>query len=332
MNEPEQHPPVDRRIALDARDWIVRLTSGTISDAELERFKAWQDCSPDHRRAFEQERIFWQQLQVLDGRSDGLRPFPVPITKERAPLRRRGFLVGGGAIAAAAAGLFVYPRVELMVKADFSTAVGEIADFTLPDGSVASLNTDSAIAVNYLPNLRLVELLKGEAEFKVQADATSLFRVAALGGNSDALGTTFSVSAIDGLVTVTVADGNVRVRGPSTPTDMPRSDVDGVRLHVAEQTTYVSGEPPIGPTPVDIDVSLAWRKGRIIFEGRPFASAMAELGRYVPERIVLRPGIRGNVPVSAIFSTREAASAVQALAKTQGLTVRRVPGVMILVS
>lgn len=333
MKEPQSNPPIDRRIALDARDWIVRLTSGNVSDAELERFKAWRDCSPTHRRAFEQERVFWKQLQVLDGQSDGLPPFLAPIQTQPASLGRRGFLIGGGgAIAAATAGVLVYPRVELMMKADFSTAVGEIADFTLPDGSVASLNTDSAIAVSYLPNLRLVELLKGEAEFKVQPDPSSLFRVAALGGNSDALGTTFSVSAIDGLATVTVADGNVRVRGPASPTDMPRSDTGGVSLRTAEQTTYLSGEAPLDPTMVDTDVSLAWRKGRIIFEGRPFVSAMAELGRYVPERIVLRPGIRGSVPVSAIFSTKEAASAVQALAKTQGLTARRVPGVMILVS
>lgn len=333
MKEPRPNPPIDRRIALDARDWIVRLTSGNVSDAELERFKAWRDCSPAHRLAFEQERAFWQQLQALDGQSDGLRAVPAHIRPHRVSLGRRGFLIGGGgAIASVTAGVLVYPRVDLLLKADFSTAVGEIADFTLPDGSVASLNTDSAIAVNYMSNMRLVQLLKGEAEFKVQPDPTSLFRVAALGGNSDALGTTFSVSAIDGLATVTVADGNVRVSGPASPTDIPRSDTGSVSLRTAEQTTYLSGKAPLDPATVDTDVSLAWRKGRIIFEGRTFARAMAELGRYVPERIVLRPGIRGNVPVSAIFSTKEAASAVEALARTQGLTTRRIPGVMILVS
>lgn len=332
MKESGPNPPIDRRIALEARDWIVRLTSGNIDDVELERFKAWRDCSAAHRQAFEQERVFWQQLQVLDGQSDGMPPFPAPVREQVSLLGRRGFLVGGGAIAAATAGVLLYPRVELLWKADFSTAVGEVTDFTLPDGSVALLNTDSAIAVNYMSNLRLVELLKGEAEFKVNADPTVPFRVAALGGNSDTLGTTFSVSAIDGLATVIVTEGNVRVYGPASPSSMPGSDATGVSLEAAEQTTYLSGEPPLDPTPADTEVSLAWRKGRIIFEGRPFGSAMTELERYVPERIVLRPGIRGDVPVSAIFSTREAVLAVAALAKTQGLTARRIPGVMILVS
>jgi transmembrane sensor len=332
MKESEPNPPIDRRIALEARDWIVRLTSGNIGSVELERFKAWRDCSPDHGRAFEQERVFWQQLQVLDGQSDGMPPFPAQVREQPPLLARRAFLVGGGALAAATAGVLVYPRIELLWKADFSTAVGEVADFTLPDGSVASLNTDSAIAVNYMSNLRLVELLKGEAEFKVKSDPALPFRVAALGGNSDALGTTFSVSAIDGLATVIVTEGSVRVNGPASPTSIPGSDATGVSLEAAEQTTYLSGEAPLDPAPADTEVSLAWRKGRIIFEGRPFANAMTELGRYVPESIVLRPGILGDVPVSAIFSTREAVSAVAALAKTQGLTARRIPGVMILVS
>jgi transmembrane sensor len=38
------------------------------------------------------------------------------------------------------------------------------------------------------------------------------------------------------------------------------------------------------------------------------------------------------VPVSAIFSTRHAFDAVQALAKTQGLAARRVPGLVIIIS
>jgi transmembrane sensor len=83
---------------------------------------------------------------------------------------------------------------------------------------------------------------------------------------------------------------------------------------------------------VDTDMVMAWRQGRVIFEGRPFSAALAELGRYLPERIVVAPGIAADVPVSAIFSTRHAFDAVQALAKTQGLAARRVPGLVIIIS
>ena len=61
MDEPEKRSATDRRIAMDARDWIVRLTSGNVSDADIQRFKAWRDRSAEHGRAFERERLFWRQ-------------------------------------------------------------------------------------------------------------------------------------------------------------------------------------------------------------------------------------------------------------------------------
>lgn len=334
MVEPDKRPDIDRRIALDARDWIVRLTAGNVTDAELQRFKAWRDRSPEHRQAFERERVFWQQLQVLDGKSDGMPPIrPRQRHQTRGMLRRRGFLIGGGVAAAAAVtATVVLPSLELYLNADFTTAVGEQADIPLPDGSVAILNTDSAIAVDFTQQLRLVTLLKGEAEFKVHPNPSSLFRVAALGGNSDALGTTFSVKAVEGVATITVREGHVRVAGPAAPIDRGAIAAGGVELAASEQTSYAAGGRPSRASAVDTEVVMAWRTGRVIFEGRPFSAAIAELGRYVPERIMLAPGVRADVPVSAIFSTSDALGAVQALAKTQGLVARRIPGVMILIT
>lgn len=333
MNEPDKRPDIDRRIALDARDWIVRLTSGNVSDVDLQRFKAWRDRSPEHSHAFERERTFWQQLQVLDGESDGMPPFRSPMRhQQHGPIGRRGFLIGGAATMAAAAAMVAVPRLQLMWNADFTTAVGEQAEIPLPDGSVATLNTDTAIAVDFKPQLRLVTLLKGEAEFKVRPDPSSLFRVAALGGNSDALGTTFSARAIEGMVTITVREGHVRVTGPAVPTDLNGMAAGKVELVASQQTSYAEGQQPVPASAIDTDIVMAWRSGRVIFEGRPFSAAIAELGRYVPERIVLGPSANPDVPVSAIFSTRNVFDAVQALAKTQGLVARRIPSVVILIT
>jgi transmembrane sensor len=122
------------------------------------------------------------------------------------------------------------------------------------------------------------------------------------------------------------------VAGPVAPTDLDETAAGKVELVASEQTSYVAGERPSPASAVDTEIAMAWRTGRVIFERRPFSAAIAELGRYLPERIVLGPGIRPNVPVSAIFSTREAFDAVRALAKTQGLVVRRVPGLMIFIT
>lgn len=332
MDEHRKRKDIERRLGLDARDWIVRLTSGNVSDADLQRFKEWRDQSPDHKRAFERERLFWQQLQALDGKSGDMPPFPGTYPNRRASMGRRTFLFGGAAAVAAAATLVAAPRLQMWWSADFITSVGDQAEFALPDGSVATLNTDSALSVDYQPGLRLVQLLKGEAEFKVTPDRDSRFRVAALGGNSDTNDSRFSVGILDGVATVTTAEGRVDVAGPASPTKTDELGIVNIEVAENEQTSYARGEAPRPAHPVDADTVLAWRSGRIIFEGRPFSSAIAALGRYVPERIVMRPDIDADLPVSAIFSTKEAFAAVQALAKTQGLSVRRIPGVMLLIS
>lgn len=330
MAEPDKRPEIDRRIALDARDWIVRLASGNIGDAELQRFRAWRDLSPEHGRAFERERVFWQQLQILDGRSDGTPPFRT----QRSPrLSRRGFVIGGGMAAAAGiAATVALPRLNVMSGADHLTAVGEQREIPLPDGSVVTLNTDSAIAVDFTPGLRLVKMLRGEAEFQVRPDVSSLFRVAALGGNSDALGTIFSVKAVDNMATITVREGRVRVAGAVTPTESGEGGEGNVELAASEQTRYAAGTRPSPASAVDAEIIFAWRSGRVIFEGLAFSAAVAELGRYVPERVVLGSGANRDVPISAMFSTSDALAALEALAKTQGLAARRIPGLIILIA
>jgi transmembrane sensor len=69
MDEADKNADDDRGVALDARDWIVRLTSGNVSDAELTRFKAWRERSPQHRLAFERERAFWKSHGATSCRS-----------------------------------------------------------------------------------------------------------------------------------------------------------------------------------------------------------------------------------------------------------------------
>ena len=327
MDESDKRPDRDRRIALDARDWIVRLASGDAGEAELRAFKAWRDAAPEHGRVFERERRFWQELQVLEHAAAN-RSVDRPA---RSSPSRRGF-IAGGALAAAAAGIVVMPRLERLWQADFVTAVGEQKEIALPDGSLATLNTDSAIAVDFRPELRLVRLLGGEAAFRVKPGASAPFRVASLDGNSDAFDAQFSVSALEGIATVTVAGGRTRVAAPAAPEAGADRDSGAVDLRENEQTHYAAGRQPAPVMAVDSDALMAWRSGRVIFEGRPFAAAIAELGRYVPERIVMRPGVASQLPVSAIFSTREAFSAVQAMAKTQGLTARRIPGVAIIIA
>ncbi|MDC7984535.1 FecR domain-containing protein, partial [Rhodoplanes sp. TEM] len=209
-------------------------------------------------------------------------------------------------------------------RADVSTGFGEQRRVSLPDGTAALLNTDSALALGFRPGVRRVALLQGEALFEVTPDAVP-FRVAALGGEVEALGTGFAVRAVAGEAAVTVTDGRVRVSAGGGP--------DGaVEVRPREQARYRDAGGPVRVAAVDLDEVLSWRAGRIVFEGRPFGEALAELARYVPETVVLADRRAAAEPVSAVFSVGQAVAAIAALAATQNLTMRRIPGLAILIS
>lgn len=318
MSDAAPRTKADAKLAREARDWVVRLASGEVAPAELQRFRAWKAQSEAHARAFAGERRFWQQL---DGLGEMAGPVP-PVAKPAAPrIGRRGFLAGGIAAGAGAWALDLPHRWQDWT-ADLHTGFGEMAGMTLPDGTIATLNTDSALALEFSRGQRQVRLLRGEAEFRVQA-GTSPLRVAALDGVTEAQASVFSVGLADREARVTVSEGQVRV---SPALGQP------LDLGASEQAVYGMGLAVAALGPVDREIAFAWREGRIIFDGRRFDQAVSELARYVPEKVVLGPGVDSALPVSAVFSTSAAHEAIGALALTQGLSVRRIPQVMILLS
>lgn len=327
MDESGNPDVISERAARDARDWVVRLSSGRMTEAELARFKAWRAASEENARAFIRERAFWRQLGALD----------LQAGQERAPrqppsLSRRALVFGGSAAIAASVAVVAVPRVRLLWQADYRTAAGEQKEVSLADGTRVTLNTDSALAVRYRQDLRFVELLQGEAMFDIGTDAAAPFRVSAFGGNTDAVSGSLSVRALDEEATVTVMSGEARVAAPALEDATAMPVMAAITIKPDQQTRYRRGGSPSPATAIDPEQVLAWRTGRVIFEGRPFAEAVAELGRYVPEPIVLVDRSRSHDPVSAVFSIRQAQAAVAALAETQGLTARRIPGVMIVIS
>lgn len=323
MDEADKGQHIDRQAALAARDWLVRLTSGEVSEEELVRFKAWQADAPQNALAFAREKQFWNTL-------DGLRmPQPAAIRSMGAS-RRRFLLAGGAAMAASVAGVIAVPRLRDWQRTDFSTSIGERGEFRLPDGSLAFLNTDSAIDVDYRPGLRLVSLMHGEAEFQVNPAAESLFRVAACGGNCDAVGTAFSVRTDGDEAIVTVREGQVRVAVAEAPDDLSGT-AHALNLTADQQVIYREGGDSGSALAVDASAALAWRQGRIIFDAKPFGEAVAELARYLPERVMLMPGIDADLPVTSIFSTGDVLAGVEVLARIQGRSIHRVPGVVLLI-
>jgi transmembrane sensor len=326
-------PSADRARKV-AREMILWLASGDITREQMTALRDWLAADRMHQAAFEAERAVWRALAPLrDSLAHSLAASPREPAAARGGVlsiarRHPRWVAAGAALAACLMFFIVAGDVITRLRADHVTGIGEVAQFKLPDGSVAVLNTDSAIAVRYAGAERRIDLLRGEAWFRVRKDAAHPFRVHAQDGVAEAVGTAFGVRRDDDNVTVSVTEGVVAV---SAPEQTRPSGSQAVRVAAGLQSSYAAGHPPSAATAFDAQVALAWRARRIMIDDMPLGAAIEELNRYRSGRIVLLDGAHGDAHVSGVFAVNQLDQGIAGLAATQGLGVTYVtPYLMIL--
>jgi len=218
----------------------------------------------------------------------------------------------------------------------FQTVVGEQSSFTLQDGSVLFLNTDSKVRVGWLPTERHIELVRGEARFKVAKDANRPFTVATTAAAVRALGTVFNVRAeplgtqvavLEGQVEVTVAPAEEPAFGtPVTAnersTAVQASAMERVRLAAGERAAVTSHgiQTNTGPT---IESVMAWTERRLVFRDQPLDAVVHEFNRYRTYPLVLDdPGL-ASLRISGVFDLSDPESLIAYLGTYEAVQVDR---------
>jgi transmembrane sensor len=309
-----------RRIA---REVVLRLASGDVTLEQMAALRSWLAADRAHRAAFELERAVWRGLTPLrDALAHSIDAPPRRVAASRFALpisRRQARWLSAGAALAACLALFVMAGDLLVrLRADYVTDVGEIAQFVLPDHSIAVLNTHSAIAVRYDGAERHVELLRGEAWFKVRKDPEHPFRVYARDGMTEAVGTAFGVRRGEDEVTVAVTEGVVAV---TSPDEARSSERQSVKVSAGLLASYMPGRVPGEATAFDLRAAFAWRKHHIEIDDLPLHAAIDELNRYRRGRIVLLDRARAEAHVSGVFAVGQLDQGIEGLAAALGLRV-----------
>jgi len=323
---PDDHErPHTEDPAATAQAWVVRLASGDMSERELVELRAWLAADARHRAAFEDARQAWRAAGAIpEAFETGAHAARDRRTERAKSGTRRGRVWAAGAAAVAVAAIAYFGDVWTKVQADHTTAVGEQAEITLPDGSTAHLNTDTAITVSYSEGRRRVDLLRGEAFFEVRTAADRPFRVRFDGAAATAVGTAYAVRHGEAQSSVAVVDGGVAVEMPST---------EGERnlLNAGERLVHRGERDTVTIESVEPERVTAWRRGRIVIDSVSLARAVSELDRYRPGHIVVLDGSRADEPVSGVFGLDRIDSAVTALAATRGMSVTRITDRLLIV-
>lgn len=97
----------------------------------------------------------------------------------------------------------------------YATDIGEQRTIALDDGSIVELNSQSKIRIAYTDHQRNIQLLRGQALFKVSKDPNRPFTVDSDGTLVRAVGTQFDVYRKSVGTQVTVVEGRVAVAAPS---------------------------------------------------------------------------------------------------------------------
>jgi len=293
-----------------AARWHARTMAGALSPADELALDAWLDADLRHRAAFTDIVAAGLALKHAKPR---LPAAPRAVRARRWPAWVAGALAAPVLLALAVAA----PRWLDAARSDFHTARGAALARTLEDGSTLRLDTDSAVRVRIGAGARDVELLRGALAVDVAKDASRPFHVRAGDAVVTAVGTRFVVARVDGGVDVGLLEGKVSVVARPGAAPLLLEAGDRVRIDssgAARRDAFAASD-------------YSWTRGVLAFDRAPLATVLAEIDRYLPERVVLAARSHANAPVTATLPAHDAHAALDAVARSEGLRVSCVAGV-----
>lgn len=327
MQHLPHHSP-DSPLRSAARAWVIRLASGQATQDEIDSIHKWIAAHPDHATAFSEERKLWKELKFFRATLEApeepriLPVMPARVGMHRPRLRRISASIA--AIAACGMLLMYAPDLLLRLRADHVTGHGEVATYSLSDGSRIALDADSAIALHFTDKERRIDLLKGRIWINARHDARRPLFVAALGGSTRDVGTAFAVERLDGRVDIGVTQGEVSVG----------KDNGAGSLHLTEGQVahYLENGAPLRDSDVAVDDIAAWRMGEIIIRHAALDDALRTVARYRHGATYILADLHDAPPVDAALRTDQPDDGIASLAQAHKLAVRHLPGNILLIT
>lgn len=272
-----------------AAEWFALLRSDTVDSSLRAEWQQWLESDDEHREAWRYVEAVGRRFQALQNTTD---PQTMASTLDRVRGRRvsrrqalgsLAGLVGTGLVAWAGWRHTPLPGLVANWQADYRTAVGEIREVRLDDGSRLWLNTASAVNTAFSSSLRRLRLVAGEILLETAGDPGRPFMVDTDHGSLRALGTRFTVRRNQHTTQLAVFQGTVA----TTPGTTARETV----LHAGEQASF-NADGLLSRGAVD-PTHDAWTRGVILARDMPLGELVTELARYQRGHLGVAPEIAG---------------------------------------
>jgi len=326
-----------------AAEWVVEFATGEPDLPTRCAFDAWLRRSPEHVRAYIELLPLWDDAKRIDTQGDystdrliqmaradrgNLAELPIRTLPPReqfestfvaSPARTPRALIAVASVAVGLAvltGLWLYGQRNL-----YATGIGEQRVLALEDGSSVEMNARSKLRVSYSAGLRLIDMLEGQALFRVAKDTRRPFVVASGETQVRALGTEFDVYRKTNATRVTVLEGRVLVTSANPPSAAHDSaSPQEVVLKSGDQALATPDSLDQSPHP-DLQAATAWREHRLVFSSADLTEVADEFNRYNERQIVIRNDEHLPFEVSGAFSVTDLPSLLAFLHAQQNIEV-----------
>lgn len=304
----------DHRSLEQAADWYVRLHDDAADSADWQQWRAWLDRSPRHQAAWGYIESVSQRFAPL--RASEPRAASAGLQAALAPPRRRHLrtlaLLSGGLLGGWLAWRHTPLRDELLaLAADYRSAVGQVREWRLADGSALWLNTASAVDFDDGPDERRLTLLRGEILVNA-IGAARPFVVATPHGRLRTRAARFNLRLLADAARLAVFEGTVEIRSAARG--------DTLALSAGGQVSFSADG--IGRPDLADPAAGAWTRGMLVANDMRLADLVAELARYRHGHLGVAPEV-ADLRVMGTYPLADADRTLQLLARALSLRVEQ---------
>ena len=197
------------------------------------------------------------------------------------------------------------------------TAMGQLMETHLPDGTVVSLNRGSTIEYpkHFRGKTREIKL-KGEAYFAIKHDEKSKFVIATGNVRIEDIGTSFYVNTnkADGMMEVILTEGEASVYFDDNPSGQVFI-LPGEKVDIRMMENHIEKS-------INQDVNyLAWKTKRLIFSDNTLSEVVAVLNKVYHSDIRLSGANMNNCRLTAIFDNQSLESVFNVIKSTLNVSI-----------
>lgn len=288
--------------------WLLKLDSGDLADAEYERMNRWLAKSPENRDRFAALSVVWYGSALVESTTPSV---------ERVQRRRPSKSIALALAACLVLGFGIFWIVASKQAGDIVVPNGQILAQSLSDGTEISAEPGTVLDIEMTPHRRGLVLRSGAIFLDAAEDANRPLQVLTSDAVVTVVGTRFGVAIKQNSTQVGVHSGMVDVQvdgGQSerlTPGQAARIDVSGLSLFPLRANAF------------------SWKDGQIVLEGQTLAEALDTIARYSARRTLILRSLPEE-SVNAVVAVDSADEAIDALARDYELSVFKPPGFTII--